>query len=257
MNNFILSLLLRNAIVYKDIEESLILKRRMSVQVSSAYELIRNRILSYEMAPGSVISELKLAQDFAMSRAPIREAILLLIMDGLVQNSAKKLIVAPLKLEDIIDILHIRIALESEAIRIIAQGGWLTKNQEEKLEKIHLKFSRAADQATISEHYRYDDMFHAELTSYSHSVRIIEILGQMRLQMQRARWLNLVVQSRQSVSTQEHANLLEAIKAKDCDQAVACIQLHLSNSAEAFRKALTDKQVKQIANIISHFFTQK
>lgn len=231
--------------------------RKMSVQVASAYDLILKRILSYEMAPESVISDNQLAKEFGMSRAPVREAILLLAMDGLVQNSPNhKMIVAPIKLDDIIDIMHVRNALETEALRIIAENGWLSANQEKKLQELHRKFSNAADLNTVSEHYSYDDMFHSELIGYSKSRRIVDILEQMRLQMQRARWLNLAVPSRQREATREHEDILNAILDKDLDRTVDCLHLHFANSAESFRSALSDQRMKQVAMTISNFFSQ-
>lgn len=231
--------------------------RQMSTQVSTAYELILKRILSFEMPPESVISDNQLAKEFGMSRAPIREAVLLLAMDGLVVNTnSRKTIVAPIKLQDIIDIMHVRNALETEAVRIIADNGWLVSKQENKLKKIHQKLSDAATPSLVSEHYEYDDMFHAELNSYSKSPRIIEILEQMRLQMQRARWLNLALPSRQQQATCEHENILNSVLDRDLDRAVDSLHIHFANSQSAFIKVLTDQRIKQVAMSISNFYNQ-
>lgn len=120
-------------------------------------------------------------------RAPVREAMLLLEMDGLVCDSSDgRSLVAPIKLDDIVDIIHVRSALESEAVRLLAKSGWLNEQQAQTLQDIHSRFVSAAAKSDASEQYELDDLFHATFVEYSGSQRIISMLGQMRLQMQRA-----------------------------------------------------------------------
>ena len=74
---------------------------------------------------------------------------LLLEMDGLVCDSSDgRSLVAPIKLDDIVDIIHGRSALESEAVRLLAKSGWLNEQQAQTLQDIHSRFvSAAADAA--------------------------------------------------------------------------------------------------------------
>ncbi len=226
-----------------------------SSQVMAAYEQIQKMIMSYVMQPGLPISDHKLAKELNMSRAPIREAILLLQMDGLVQtNESGKMIVAPLRLEDIIDIMHVRSALESEALRIIADAGWLSTEQEAELMEIHEKMC-GSDPSCIHDQYFYDDLFHQKLVDYSGSPRIIEVLGRMRLQMQRARWLNVVKPVRQAEASKEHGDLLSAILRHDKEEAVQLLRVHFENSVNSFRLILSDKQIQTFAATIRSFFT--
>ena len=93
---------------------------------------------------------------------------------------------APIKLDDIVDIIHVRSALKSEAVRLLAKSGWLNEQQAQTLQDIHSRFVSAAAKSDASEQYELDDLFHATFVEYSGSQRIISMLGQMRLQMQRA-----------------------------------------------------------------------
>ena len=231
--------------------------RKMSPQVAAAYNIIQKRIISCDMSPESQISDYQLAMELGMSRAPVREALLLLAMDGLVRNPiGEKMTVSPIRLEDIEDILHVRNALECEAVKIIAGRGWLSAEQENELKSLHESFSKAATLSTVSEHYMLDDKFHSTIVDYSKSERIIDIISQMRLQMQRARWLNLAVPSRQAIATREHEDLLYAIVGKDKYKSLNCIETHLANSLAAFRKAFDDKHIKQLVVTISNYYNQ-
>lgn len=54
------------------------MKKRMSAQVKTAYDLLQKQILYYELEPGAMISDNQISKSLNMSRAPVREAMLLL-----------------------------------------------------------------------------------------------------------------------------------------------------------------------------------
>jgi DNA-binding GntR family transcriptional regulator len=61
-------------------------ERRRGSGARLVYEMLRDQILSLELAPGSPVDEVQLAERFGMSRTPIREALVRLAADGLVQT---------------------------------------------------------------------------------------------------------------------------------------------------------------------------
>ncbi len=228
---------------------------KMNTNVAKAYDIILQKIFSFELEPGALVSDNQLAKELGMSRAPVREAVLILTMAGLIQNLEGKSVVSSISITDIIDILHVRNALETESLLIIADNGWLTAAQEEELKKIHGELLEANSQGDMSEQYFKDDLFHSTLSGYSNSPRISNFLNQMKLQMQRARWLNLAIPERQDVSAHEHTNLLNAILNKDLDVSINCLKQHLQNSELSFRHILSDKQTQQLAKAITNFFS--
>jgi len=226
----------------------------MTTNVAKAYNEMLQKIFSFELEPGAALSDNQLAKELGMSRAPVREAILILTMDGLVQNLDGKSIVSSINITDIIDIMHVRNALETESLQIIAENGWLSASQAIELQEIHEELLTANKKGDISAQYFQDDVFHSTLASYSNSPRILNFLNQMKLQMQRARWLNLAIPERQDISAQEHSDLLKAILDKDLDSSVNCLYQHLKNSELSFRHIFSDKQTQQLAKAISNFF---
>lgn len=231
------------------------MQRKSDSQVISAYEQIRDRIIMYALPPKTQLSDYKLAKELSMSRAPVREAILLLERDGLVtlDENGKK-IISPISLEDVVDILHVRAALESEALLLLADRGWLKPQEEKKLKAIHAKMLQAAKKGQVRDCYRYDDEFHHCFLSYADSPRISETLERMRLQMQRARWLNAANPERQSQACAEHEVLLNAILKKNTDASVRALRTHFSNSEQAFRHALQNREMVSIASMIRGFY---
>lgn len=234
------------------------MRQKNNSQTVLAYESIRDQIISYTLSPGSAISDNKLAKELGMSRAPIREAILRLQMDGLIRvNNDGKMIVAPIGIDDIVDILHIRCALESEVVVLIAETNWLNAEQEQKLQEIHYQMKESMQQSKVSNEYLYDDLFHSTLIGYANSDRIEDILGRMRLQMQRVRWLNVANSERHEDAIKEHEEILACLLAHNQNGCIQALRTHFYNSAAAFRAVLENKQMQTLAAMISNFFNSK
>ncbi|MBR0165207.1 MAG: GntR family transcriptional regulator [Lachnospiraceae bacterium] len=227
------------------------MKKNGDSQVTGAYEYIRDRIVTYALLPGERLSDYKIAQALSMSRAPVREAILLLERDGLVALDEKgKKAVAQITLFDVTDILHVRGALESEALSILSEKGWLKEEEEKKLKDIHRRMLAAAKNGEVRDCYAYDDAFHHAFVSFAESPRIIETLERMRLQMQRARFLNATNPVRQEETCKEHEEIIRAILKKDLRGATRALRTHFSNSESAFRKALNNQETLTMASMI-------
>lgn len=232
------------------------MQRKENSQVLIAYEYIRDRIIAYTLMPDTALSDNQIAKELGMSRAPIREALLLLQMDGLVQIHEKgKIHVSPISFEDISDILCIRFGLESEAIRLIARNGWLSASQEKDLMSLQKEMAHSVNAEDISKHYEYDDLFHQRLAELSGSPRIQDILNRMRLQMQRARWLNVMNPKRLNDATEEHGKLLDAIIAHNEVDAVNLLRVHFKNSEESFEFVFNNRQMQALALAINSFYS--
>ena len=96
-----------------------------------------NKINNYELLSGDVVSDAELSGELGMSRTPVREAMMQLINDGILQRTSTRVVVKPLTLSDIYEILEIREALEiASASRILRRGG-LTDGEQEQLRSIH------------------------------------------------------------------------------------------------------------------------
>lgn len=233
------------------------MQRKNDSHVISAYESLRERIIMYALPPKTPLSDYRLAEELSMSRAPVREAILLLERDGLVTiNENGKKIVSPITLADVTDILHVRSALESEALRMIADSGWLSPAHVTQIRQIHEKMLRAARDGKVRDCYLYDDEFHYTFVSCAGSPRITETLERMRLQMQRARWLNVASPSRQTATCREHEAILTALLDQKLTPCIRALRTHFANSEKAFSLTLRDQEMQTIASMISTFYEE-
>ncbi len=232
------------------------MKMNEDSQVSIAYEKIKQQIITCYLKPGTQLSDYKLSKEFEMSRAPVREAIILLQRDGLIEiNEKSKIVVSSITLNDIVDILHVRSAVECEAILLIADNGWLSDNQIEKLKSI-LKKTENTDNS-IEDVYKLDDLFHHTIIEYSNNPRLLTISDQMSIQMQRARWINSINIDRKNTATSEHGKILKAISEKKLSEALSAIRSHLTKSEKSFREILENEKILNIINVISSVYSSK
>ena len=209
--------------------------RKKGPQVQQAYDYIKDKILSFELAPGTPVSDHALEQKLDMSRSPIREAILLLTANGLLESTPTGSRVAPMTLEDIVEICQVRKAIEVAAIHIVMDHGGLTPEQKEGITQIYDKMQENTDPF---QNYHYDDLFHNEIMAAAGNKRLMEIASRMRLQISRARWLNYVLPNRMAEAGLEHQRIQQALMAGDRAACVASMEEHLNRSEQNFKKVL-------------------
>ena len=87
-------------------------------------ELLRQRIFRRELEPGTWIDEMKLAQEYGISRTPLREALKVLAAEGLVTMKVRRgAYVTEVSDQDLAEVYHLLSLLESDAAAVVAQRG--------------------------------------------------------------------------------------------------------------------------------------
>lgn len=213
--------------------------RRKGPQAKQAYTYIKSKILSFGLLPGANVSDYALAQELNMSRSPVREAIFMLTSDGLIVATDTGAQVAPMSLNDIVEICQVRKAVEVAAINILLDNGGGTPEQKNKLTEIYKQLQGATD---AIQNYRFDDLFHGEIMAMANNSRLSDISNQMRLQIYRARWLSFVVPARMEEARQEHEKIYQALMDNDRKASIKSLTQHLDRSERNFKKVLTSPQ---------------
>jgi DNA-binding GntR family transcriptional regulator len=219
-----------------------------------AYQKILNKILTFELLPGEVVSDFQLSQHLKMSRTPIREAMMRLMMEGLIEQGEKKMLVSCITPNDIKEICEVRDAIESKAISLIISKGGLAEEQLSHLYSLNEALERAVSQFDFVANFQNDDKLHSTLVTYSRNIRLGQYLNMMWIQFMRARWLT-ILKPRYHDTVLEHNEIIDAIAAKDRDRAVAAINAHLKNAAENFNTVLNDQNLmmlKKSIHLIHH-----
>lgn len=158
---------------------------------NKAYETIRQQIFDFDLFPGQIVSDYLLSKALNMSRTPIRQALMRLKNEGLLeeQSGKKNYRVSTITKEDIQDLFDFREGIETTAFMLSWRNG-ITSEQLENLQKITDKMKETKDAGQAKEHFFYDQQFHNELVALSNNKRLIKAHDEILLQMTRMRFLS-------------------------------------------------------------------
>src|SRR6218665_3563697 len=107
-------------------------------------ELLRQRIFRRELEPGSWIDELKIAEEYGISRTPLREALKVLATEGLVTMKVRRgAYVTEVSEKDLADVYHLLALLEADAAGVVASKA--TDEELASLEALHKELEGAVD----------------------------------------------------------------------------------------------------------------
>ena len=191
-----------------------------------AYDALRASIISLQRTPGQRLSEAELARELGVSRTPVREAIIQLRTEGLVEVAPQMgSFVSKISVRDVREAQFAREALECAAVRVAAEridadaAGRLHEN---------LASQRAAQMsADLEQFYRLDEEFHRELVATSGYPGISDLLDRSRAHLNRLRRLSLPVPDVIEGLIDQHSAVVDALELNDADQAEAELRHHL------------------------------
>lgn len=195
-----------------------------------AYQTFRSAILSLRIAPGAIVSQVKLAEDLGISRTPLREAIRLLQREGLVTSEHNKRIrIAETSLEDMEQLYASRIALEAVAIRISVPQMTAADLAEQAALLDAMDSYRNAE--TFDAWEQAHRRFHMTLVRYS-GERTIRTLAEMSDHAERYRRA-FIAQGNEGwkLSAEEHKAIHAAARERDDKAASVLLARHLARTS--------------------------
>ncbi|KQP22092.1 GntR family transcriptional regulator [Pseudorhodoferax sp. Leaf267] len=195
-------------------------------------ELLRQRIFSRELAPGSWIDELKLAEEYGISRTPLREALKVLAAEGLVTMKVRRgAYVTEVSETDLRDVYHLLGLLEGDAAAAVARDA--TPEQLDELEALHAQLEAAKGSPNSDRFYDLNVQFHARLLGMANNRWREQMVNDLRKLMRLARISSLHKAGRVDESLQEHADVLAALRRRDPEAAMACMRKHFQSGFTA------------------------
>lgn len=188
------------------------------------YETLRERIGSLELAPGTRLHEVELASSLAVSRTPLREALHMLLAEGLVhQLPTGGVVVAPLDPAQMRDLYVVRAALEG----VVAREACARASDEELRELAATvdQMSRLLDYP--AEMLRLGQAFHARLLGVAGNRYCEQLLRQLRGHLNRYQSVTATIEPRRHEAYAEHRRILEAVQQRDGDEAEQLMRAHV------------------------------
>ena len=191
--------------------------------------ILRAAVVSGELAPGEVYSAPSLAERFGVSATPVREAMLDLVKEGLVEVVPNKgFRVVRLSAAELDELTEIRMLLEVPTVRRLAEVG-VPAEDLDALRPLASAIEDAARRRDFIAHVTYDLDFHLGLLALAGNPRLVEIVRSLR---QGSRLYGLrALPDDDSVfaSFHEHAELLDLVAGRDAAGAEALMRTHIGH----------------------------
>jgi GntR family transcriptional regulator, rspAB operon transcriptional repressor len=199
---------------------------RAATAASRIYSDLRAELVSLQRRPGEPISEAEIALSYGVSRTPVREAILKLSDEGLLEIFPQSgSFVSRIPVGALPEAIIIRKALEATTAQMAAERAGASQ-----LLDLHsiLERQREADAAGERDAFHQaDEMFHAVIADVAGYPRIWTLILQVKVHVDRYRRLTLPQQGRMAQVIAEHEAVLDAIEAHDQAGARAAMEFHL------------------------------
>lgn len=213
---------------------------------SIAVEKLRTLIFSGELGAGTDHLESELASALGMSRTPVREAVLILESQGLLEVRPRKGVrIKPLSPSDMAEIYDILTELESLAASDAAKRN-LSAQDLSRLARAIDTMDQALKSNDREKWAQADEQFHGELVRLGGNSRVQSIAAMMSDQVRRARTVTLYMRPAPDQSNADHRGVFDAIKRGDADAAHRIHRAHRMNA----KKVLTELLEKHHLNTL-------
>jgi DNA-binding GntR family transcriptional regulator len=194
-------------------------------------EALRERIFSGHLKPGDWVDELALAEEFGISRTPLREAIKVLAAEGLITMKLRRgAYVTQVESQELTEIYHLMALLESDAAATVAQKA--SQAEIAELESLHQKLEASASQ-DITRFFAANEAFHMRLLALSGNRWRDQIVADLRKVMKLSRAQSLAKEGRLQESLAEHRQIVAALKARKPQAAREAMHAHITHGREA------------------------
>lgn len=205
-------------------------EQRLSL-TDEAYSRLKKEILENRMPPGFQALEQDLGQRLNMSRTPVREALIRLQDEGLVEVVPRRgMRVLPLSPTDMQEIYEVLTCIEVEAAAIVAKRR-LSKKELSALVQATEDMEKALENDSLDAWARADNRYHRELVRLCGNKRLTAIANTLMDQAHRVRMFTLRLRDKPVRSTQEHRDQVAAFLGGDPDRIREIYRTHRENAA--------------------------
>lgn len=205
---------------------------------NKAYAALKNVIVSldiYRSRADIRLDERQLAQDFGISRTPVREAMAQLEREGFVRAVPRRGIYIVRKTKkEVIEMITAWAALESMAARLITKDA--TDEEIGQLRKMFAKFENGTLHAKLDEYSEVNIEFHQTIIRMSRNSVLIDMAENLFTHMRMIRRKTIGEQDRADRSIRDHMNIIEALEARDTERAGYLVRDHALGLAEHVRR---------------------
>ena len=202
---------------------------------------LRDRIFAGELLPGTFLDEVQLAEQMAISRTPLREALKVLTAEGLVRHELRRgCFVNEVTEQDLDDIFPVIAMLEGRCAFDATLRA--TPADVQALEVWHQRLKQHAEAGRINDYYQANFAIHEAIIQLANNKWLAQTIADLRKILKLARLQQLHAPGRLKQSLKEHMAVFASLKAGDAAGADAAMRDHLLKQREALRELASAKR---------------
>lgn len=205
----------------------------------TAYTILEAAIRSGELSPNQRLVEQELMEQYGLSRAAIRVALVRLEQDGAVvrpRNRGAR--VRSVSAAEAVEILEVRAVLDGLAARYAA--GKVTDADIEELRRLAEEMASAHEDGDVVAMAAANGRIHELIVTLSGQATLQRLSASLNSHMVRFQFSTVMIPGRLDVSLAEHRAIVAAIAARDPDAAEQAMRAHSENVARALQRRLID-----------------
>jgi len=198
-------------------------------------ERLRQRIFAHELTPGTWIDEQKLAEQYGISRTPLREALKVLASEGLVELKPRRgCYVTEISRQDLDDIFPLMAMLEGRCASEAVSRA--TPEDIGTLREIHERLEQSAREGKIDAFFEANQEFHRKIQELSGNRWLLSVIQDLRKVLKLSRLHSLSLEGRLQQSLEEHRAIMAAMEAGNPAAAEGVMHDHLLSGRSALAK---------------------
>ena len=203
-----------------------------------AVVVLREMIIRAELPPGQRIPEADLCRQLGISRTPLREAIRVLVSEGLVTLVPRRgALVAKPTPEEIQGLLYTLGAIESFCAPLMCKN--VAEDEIRDIERLHVAMLAHRAHGRTSDYYHANQAIHQSIVSGAGSKFMAELYRSLSLRVLRVRYFLVLPESSWSRAIQEHEKILRLIKKRKGPELAALMLKHMIGSWQDFEQTFT------------------
>lgn len=216
--------------------------RVMSKLSENLRESIEEDITTGKLAPGTRLEEMQLAAQYGVSRTPVREALVVLTAEGLVEpRTGRGTVVKEVPFERVVEMFEVMGELEAFCARHAARR--MTNAGHAALMAVHKACEEAYEIGNSDAYFYANERFHEFIYVASQNQFLYEQATALHRRLRPYRRLQLRVRDRMSKSLQEHADIVQAIIRNDAEGVVLLMRNHILVQGERFGDLLASIRI--------------
>ena len=202
-----------------------------------AYTRLKESLTTLVYTPGNYLNTANLMHELSFGRTPINHALHRLSNEGLVHIIPRKgVMVAPLSIDNALELIEVRLANEKLCARLAATK--ITETELEQLRALAQEFDDEVSRRNMERVMNLDRLFHEQIALAARNQVLTEILKVLHARSQRFWAISLTTEGHLEEVQAEHRSIIDALSSADGDAVIAAVEAHVLS----FKRALLNSR---------------